>query len=178
MSATALSTFATDLTEAGPQTALVLLLQQLRDLLEALPAFVYQARPAPRVSGTIGGHVRHCLDHVAALVSSRDAGDLSYDRRQRGTLVELDPGAAIDEIDRLMDRVGRLAGSLDRSVRVRWVIDRSGGDVTAPSTVARELAFVVHHTIHHFAIVALLLHIAGWDAPEGFGLAPSTPKLH
>jgi hypothetical protein len=180
MSATALSSFAPDLTgsQAGPEAALLRQLQQLRSLLEWLPAPVYQARPAPRVSGTIGGHVRHCLDHVAALVSSRDAGELFYDRRQRGTLVESDPDAAIDAIDRLMDGIGRLAGSLNRPVDVFSMLDRHGVDVAARSTVAREVAFVVHHTTHHFAIIALLLDIAGWNAPEGFGLAPSTPTLH
>lgn len=44
------------------------------------------------------------------------------------------------------------------------------------STLARELAFVMSHTIHHQAIVALLLEQQGGGVPdERFGYAPSTP---
>ena len=45
--------------------------------------------PAPgRTTGGIGGHVRHCLDHVSALLASTRTGLCAYDRRQRGTDVE------------------------------------------------------------------------------------------
>jgi hypothetical protein len=44
------------------------------------------------------------------------------------------------------------------------------------STLGRELAFVASHTIHHFAIVALLLRDMGIGVPARFGYAPSTPS--
>ena len=40
------------------------------------------------------------------------------------------------------------------------------------STVARELSFVVHHTIHHCALMALLVEWQGGRVPHGFGVAP------
>jgi uncharacterized damage-inducible protein DinB len=48
----------------------------------------------------------------------------------------------------------------------------------APSSVARELAFVISHTIHHNAQIALLAHRLGSRRlPPGFGVAPSTPAM-
>ena len=162
-----------------PETALVVLLGQLRGLLEELPPSVYQARPAPRVSGSVGGHVRHCLDHVAALIAGSTTGELSYDHRLRGTLVESDPAAAVLEIDRLIDGIGEIGTRpLEWTIRLRSLVDRSGLDVATESSIARELAYVVHHTTHHFAIIALLLDRLGCEPPAGFGLAPSTPRLH
>jgi uncharacterized damage-inducible protein DinB len=48
--------------------------------------------------------------------------------------------------------------------------------LTGMSTLARELAFVLNHTIHHQAMIGLLASLHGCDVPDGFGYAPSTPR--
>ena len=58
------------------------------------------------------------------------------------------------------------------------MISPSGETVTGWSTLARELAFVVSHTIHHQAIIAVLLALHGHAVPERFGHSPSTPRRH
>ena len=46
------------------------------------------------------------------------------------------------------------------------------------STLGRELAFVISHTIHHNAAIALLVHGLGHRRlPPRFGLAPGSPAL-
>jgi uncharacterized damage-inducible protein DinB len=63
-------------------------------------------------------------------------------------------------------------------VNVRSQIDAGGQSVWAGSTVARELAFVISHTVHHSAAIALLATRMGpCRLPARFGLAPSTPAL-
>jgi uncharacterized damage-inducible protein DinB len=47
--------------------------------------------------------------------------------------------------------------------------------VSLTTSLARELVFALQHTIHHQAIVAVLLHEQGIAAPAEFGYAPSTP---
>jgi uncharacterized damage-inducible protein DinB len=80
------------------------------------------------------------------------------------------------ELERLARRVKWLpASSLAAGVELSAVVDGTGRRVAAQSTVARELVFVLSHTIHHQAIIALLLASAGQSTPERFGLAPSTP---
>jgi uncharacterized damage-inducible protein DinB len=63
--------------------------------------------------------------------------------------------------------------SLDEPIRVT---SRISPAVTGWSTLARESAFVVSHTIHHQAIIALLLAVHGYEVPDRFGHSPSTPR--
>ena len=157
--------------------ALMSLLDQLRDVVTLLPANVFRARPAARVSGSVGEHVRHTLDHVASLVSGLEGDVLSYDHRVRGSLMESDPITAVNEIERLVYRLDRLTPAvLARPVTLSVRIDQAEPPVVVRSTVAREMAFVVQHTIHHCALIAVLLDWQGWVVPHGFGLAPSTAR--
>ena len=147
-------------------------------LLEASPD-VYCARFASDLSGSIGEHVRHGLDHVSALLTADSSTTLSYDRRHRGTAVETDPAEALRQIERLKGALETWSTrSLDEPIRVTSMVSSSGDAVTGWSTLARELAFVVSHTIHHQAIIGLLLAVHGRTVPERFGHSPSTPRRH
>jgi uncharacterized damage-inducible protein DinB len=126
-------------------------------------------------NGNIGGHVRHCLDHVRALLDGFPLGRVDYDHRERGTAVENDPLAARDEIRRLR----RLASDqIDvpsaAPVRVSVMPTRDGHSVELVSTFGRELAFVLSHTIHHHATIKGMASALGVTLPRTFGYAPST----
>jgi uncharacterized damage-inducible protein DinB len=158
-------------------TALRARLAELTRLVAALPADTYRAHPS-RVSGSIGEHVRHVLDHVSSLVAAGSSTVLSYDQRTRGTAVEADPEAAGHELLRLDAALESWSDrSLDEPIAVTALVASDGQAVTGWSTLARELAFVMSHTIHHQAIVALLLEQQGASQPNHrFGFAPSTPS--
>jgi uncharacterized damage-inducible protein DinB len=164
-------------TRAGaPARPLAALLWQLASVIGGLTDAQYRAERAREVSGSIGGHVRHCLDHVEALVTGIPVGKVNYDSRRRGTAVETSREAALAEIQRLVADVECMSSHvLSRPLEVLGALDTNGAHLTAPSSVARELAFVVSHTIHHLAVVALLLHGLGVAVPPRFGYAPSTP---
>ena len=164
-------------TTDAPVEALVRLLDDLTAVLIELPVDVYVARPAARVSGSIGGHVRHTLDHVGALLAADSASVLSYDHRERGTAVESDPAAAVRAILRLKAALERRRASAELAspLLVESMVTAEGQAVAGWSTLGRELAFVISHTIHHQAIIALLLSSQSLDVPHGFGRAPSTP---
>jgi uncharacterized damage-inducible protein DinB len=162
--------------DAAPILALARLLDSLVETVIAIPADVYSARPPAAVSGSIGAHVRHSLDHISALLKANPSATLSYDHRQRGTAVETDPSAALRQLLRLKAAVARWAPqSLAEPVQVACLIDRRGESVVGWSSLARELAFVLSHTIHHQAMIALLMAMHGLNVPEQFGVAPSTP---
>jgi uncharacterized damage-inducible protein DinB len=152
-------------------------LDALKRLVMSLPADVYAARTA-RVSGPIGGHVRHVLDHVSALVEASPRKVLSYDHRTRGTAAESVPSAAVHEMMRLDAALQHVSEErLDELIAVAAVMSPTGESIAGWSTLARELAFVMSHTIHHQAIIALLLEAQGYATPdEHFGVAPTTPK--
>jgi hypothetical protein len=164
---------------APPSRALARRLDAIAALVSMLPTGVYTTRVDGRVSGTVGEHVRHCLDHVAALAVVGPGATLSYDRRARGTAVEREPEAALSEIGRLKTAIDGLAARpLDERIRVSSMVDVSGECVVVASTIGRELAFVISHTIHHQATIAAVLALQGIEPPAAFGYAPSTLRPH
>lgn len=153
------------------------LLDQLALMIEGLGDDEYTSQRAREVSGSVGGHVRHCLDHVSALVAGVAEGRIRYDARLRGTAVERSRPAALGEIARLFAGLDVIpAAALHDGITVFVRTSPDGPELPVPSTVAREVTFVASHTVHHFAIIALLLHDMGVAVPPRFGYAPSTPS--
>ena len=46
----------------------------------------------------------------------------------------------------------------------------------SPSTVGREVMYVVAHAVHHYALIGIMAGLMGVGLPPGFGVAPSTIK--
>jgi uncharacterized damage-inducible protein DinB len=157
-------------------SALQARLDELGSVLADVGPEIYTARLQAGVSGTIGQHVRHCLDHVSALLGARSWSPLSYDHRERGTCLESDPAEALAQIARLKAELVVWSRRPDEPIPVASQMSTSGETAIGWSSLARELAFVVSHTIHHQAIIAVLLTIHGCGVPARFGYAPSTPR--
>ena len=155
--------------------AVVRQLAEIEGLLKRLDDDVY-VDCLSAVSGTIGAHVRHALDHIAALLEGIAVGECAYDRRARGTDVERVRLAGIRTARTLSLALTELdPAELRRPIVVRVQVDKTGREVAFESTIERELAFLLSHTVHHNAIIALLLEQAGIAAPHRFGVAVSTP---
>ena len=65
-------------------------LGELASVLERVSDLDYVARPPGGVSGAIGAHVRHCLDHVNAVLEPAPDGVVRYDGRRRHATLETD----------------------------------------------------------------------------------------
>ncbi|HYT66859.1 MAG TPA: DinB family protein [Vicinamibacterales bacterium] len=155
--------------------ALQFQLRSLRRQIEHLPASVY-AGATVRSSGSVGQHVRHIADHARSLLALGTESDFSYDARLRGTRVETDPVCAADELVHLCVALEDLDDlPFDRQVRLHIVTEPGRASAEVMTTLGREIAFVIQHTIHHCALIAVLLDRAGVAVPERFGVAPSTP---
>ncbi len=123
----------------------------------------------------IGRHVRHVLEHYESLLQC-SGGRIDYETRARDPEVETDPRVASERIARLRERLAALPETQGpASVRVRYT---SADDKRAPceieSTLERECHFVLSHTVHHMALIALLAQWHGRGLPAGFGVAGST----
>jgi uncharacterized damage-inducible protein DinB len=156
-------------------TAVVRQISELVSVVQRLNDETYGARLAA-ASGPIGAQVRHSLDHISALVEAVSTGACWYDRRERGTDVERRRASAIRVARSLACRLLVMDEAiLQRRVTVHVQVDTAGECVAVDSTVERELGFLHSHTVHHNAIIALLLEQAGVTAPGRFGVAVSTP---
>jgi uncharacterized damage-inducible protein DinB len=155
--------------------ALAATLRQLAAVVAALSDEQYRQKPVGVVSASAGGHVRHSLDHVAALLAGVPTGSVDYDRRQRGTAVETDRAAALDALGRLEQQL--LASPLapeHRPLRLAVTVSSAVPPAEVHTTVGRELAFVLSHTVHHNALIAVIAATLDVHVPERFGYAPST----
>lgn len=150
-------------------------LRALGSIVEDLPDELFTAKSG-RASGSIGEHVRHSLDHARALLSLSQGDELTYDARLRGTPVETCASVAAHAIRHTCSDLEALDDlPPDRPIRL-YLMEEAGrlpSEVT--STLGREVAFVVQHTIHHCALIGLLLERRGVPTPARFGYAPSTP---
>jgi len=62
------------------------------------------------------------------------------------------------------------------SLMVRLEDAGSAGEPSSwsSSTVMRELQALLSHTVHHFALIGVMLQLNGFEIPEEFGVASST----
>jgi uncharacterized damage-inducible protein DinB len=158
-----------------PAVALDSVLQQLQAVVRCLRDEQYAQRPVGAVDSSIGGHVRHCLDHVATLLAGIESGTLDYDRRERGTAIEADRAAALDALRILRVRLDELGNDVvDRPITLSSMMTCDGAPIRVGTTAGREMAYVLSHTIHHNALIGVMVKILGGWLPDRFGYAPST----
>ena len=151
----------------------VVLLEQGRDLIEILRADAYTASSRFAPGGTVGSHFRHCLDVYGCLFRDLGTGRVDYDRRERNPEVESRADAARAALGAIAARLRRLeAHELERAIVIRGEATTDEG--WTASSVARELQYVMGHTIHHYALIGFILREHGVAVAPEFGVAPST----
>lgn len=150
------------------------LLDQACSLLLHVPTTTFAQRRANHSS--VGAHFRHVLDHYRALLDGWPARRINYDARQRDPAIEQDPRAAIAAAQEICLELEAITEDESRG-ELEVHLDAGGGPDAFDwrlSTLGRELQFVASHTVHHFAIMRLLLEDEGVSVPAAFGVAPST----
>ena len=148
----------------------VALLEQSAALIAAMPNGAYGSTP-PGKRGGPGAHLRHVLDHYSALLDGVAGGRIDYEARAREPRLEVDPEFASLRIESIIARLQELT-PLERGAPLHVVAD---GHATH-STLGRELQFLLSHTVHHQALIALLAEPMGVVVDSSFGV-PRDPAL-
>lgn len=162
---------------AGPVSTvpLLALVEQLAGFVRSVERDRYAEAVDATGVGAMGGHVRHSIDHLLAWARGLESGVIDYDDRVRGTPIETEPDAALQALQSFAETLRSVhVRRLAEPVTVRTALSATGEKVSVPSTLARELAFVFSHTVHHNAIISAMANACGMPLPEGFGVAPST----
>lgn len=157
------------------------LLTQARDLLLHLGDTHYTLELSPTAS-SVAKHFRHVFNHYEALLKAT-GGKIDYETRERGTAVETDRLAAIAKAESLIAALPGLLAQhgADNTLRVERIVRMANGKLEAAeyaSSLARELDFVHQHTVHHFAVIALIVAQHGVAVPPDFGMSPSTLRFN
>jgi uncharacterized damage-inducible protein DinB len=153
-------------------------LRQGRELIERLGDDEYAATGAAgeraNARGGVGAHVRHVLDHYESFVRGLESGTVDYDRRERDPAVESVRSRALERLDEVVAALARIRAAASSALTVLVDCGEPRQRVASASSVARELQFLVSHTVHHYAVIALLLRARGFEPGREFGVAPST----
>lgn len=126
---------------------------------------------------TLGQHMRHCLDHYRALLAGLPDLRIDYDHRARVHEIEVSTERAIAEVKTVRAQLEALLSSetpVNLLVKMDCGGSCQGDEEWQPSTLGRELQFLVSHTIHHFAMIGGMCGCLGIEMEDGFGVAPST----
>ena len=152
-------------------------LEEIKGLLIKVQNDLYIAPQGILNGATIGQHFRHILEFFICLQKGVEIGVVSFDDRERNVLIETDVEYAMDRIDELVIFVENIEG--DRSLQLKANYATSTQDNTyIQSSLYRELAYTLDHTIHHLAIVKIALsnELEKLGIDENFGVAPSTVR--
>lgn len=151
-------------------------LQQAVTLLEEVNSESFQQLMQPHLSGSIGQHVRHIIDHYLALEQSVETGIVDYNQRHRDSNIEISPTAAKGSLCAIQGWLASITREqLEEPVKVRSEVSISETlSIECHSTLAREVLFVSSHAIHHFSLISVARSLQGHSVPQFFGYAPAT----
>ena len=124
-----------------------------------------------------GAHLRHVVEFYQCFLDGLEFSHIDYDARRRDETIERLREAAAQAIRdtiHTLETEPELAG--ERIVWVRMEDAEANGvrDCFMESSISRELQILSSHTVHHFALIAMMLRLQGVDLDADFGVAPST----
>lgn len=162
----------------------------LKNRFGAVPSKQLYQQVCPIVGASVGQHIRHSMDHMELAIRTAgeypniNSDELHYDLRTRGGNDESDIDAAFHRIDSLCDFLleekenKESALKESRPAEAFFMLTGDPTEFKVSTTTERELAFSVHHAIHHMAMVKIIavqsLGIENDSLPSDFGRAPST----
>jgi uncharacterized damage-inducible protein DinB len=141
----------------------IMLLDQLR-----MEDYGNSAERDAVIANSSGKHFRHVANFYQTFIESSN-GRYNFDERLRDPNLEENPEYARTFFINLKDRL--LTRQKNECTVFSWS-GRSGEWI--PSSEERELKFIFEHTVHHYALISLLLRTANISVPEEFGIAPSS----
>ena len=149
-------------------------LRQAVALLDRMEDDQY-CKPVTNFYGSsVGGHLRHCIEHYLSFLGGMDSGKVDYDDRRREERFETQTQEASRSLEGIITRLEVL---LEGEAPVGLLVKMDCGCEEIewqPSTMGRELQFLVSHTVHHFAMIGGICGALDVDLEDNFGVAPST----
>ena len=155
--------------------------------LEEISGFLRRIQSSPEqaalFSEFIGPHVRHVLEHYTIFLNGiLNGGPICYDQRLRNHKISDNPEAAIAEIETV---IGGLKAIIlydddpdDGFIEVEFqALYYSSSYDKMRSTKIREIYFLLHHTIHHCALIFDYCEKNNIWTPFNFGKSPATIRF-
>lgn len=140
-------------------------------LLQGLNESQYTTVVKPAFQASIGGHMRHVIEHYQCFFDQFESGEICYDARCRNSDIETSKQLAVDSLHSIKQQLQ----ALNRyELTAKLQIKDMQTDNLIESNIRRELLFLQSHTVHHYAIVAAMARLQGETVDHKFGLAVAT----
>jgi uncharacterized damage-inducible protein DinB len=153
------------------------ILHQISDLTARLSDAEYTTGLGLLHGNTLGKHVRHIIEFFEILIVGSSSGVINYDKRKHASEFEISRAAALQKLQQLARDVEKIANDKEVHLEVSYV-DTDASAVMIKSSVERELAYNIEHTIHHMAIIKIAIQTVypAIEVDRNFGLAYSTVR--
>ncbi len=144
----------------------------LTSILSQIKENDYKASITQLKGASIGKHVRHVVEFYGCLFLNNNGRSVNYDSRQRNLLLEENLKYTEDYITEIIDALTRI----ETNSRMLLISSYQNQSVTMESSLYRELSYNIEHTVHHLAIISIVIptHFPYIILSENFGYADST----
>ncbi len=148
-------------------------LHQLKTLAHHLKDEGYTQSLDLLSGNSIGKHYRHIIEFYQCLLGSQ--GIVNYDKRQRSFDLENNADFAVESINTIIATLEKEPIVDDCNYEADFS-DDGGENIKVKTSFARELAYNIEHTVHHMAIIQIVVryYFPQIILEEGFGVAAST----
>lgn len=121
---------------------------------------------------SIGKHVRHLVEFYECLLFNNVGNSINYDARKRNLLLEENVKYTEYIITEIIDTLNKV----DSNARILLVAQYQGQNVTMESSIYREITYNIEHTVHHLAILRIVIpiHFNYINLSADFGYSDST----
>lgn len=148
-------------------------LTELKKLTKELSPVVYVRKNSLLSGATIGQHFRHIIEFYNCIQNGHNQNFVCYDDRKRDELIETEQEYAINKIHEAIFFLNSIKKDKSIDMHVNYSVDKNE-KITVSTSLFRELAYALDHTIHHLAIVKIALQEEEIELSNDFGVAPST----
>jgi hypothetical protein len=139
------------------------------ELLRQLTNDEYTHQNPELNNATIGEHMRHIIELFECLLNNYEYGLINYDDRKRDVILQTDANEVILKIEKILVEIEKPNKSLYLAHNCYSTSE------TLPTNYFRELVYNLEHSIHHQALIkVVLLRLPHIKIASSFGIAPST----
>jgi hypothetical protein len=153
-------------------------LLQIRELVNNMKEEDFVNKLEILSGSSIGQHLRHILELYQCLLDGTETNEVNYDNRKRNLKLECDPAFALRIIEETSEKIFNLDS--DRCLSLIGSFSASSEKkLTIQTSIYRELAYNLEHSIHHQALIKIGLSALQLShlVDEDFGVAPATIKF-
>lgn len=151
-------------------------LLSLQTLLTDLSDVSYIVKQKIFSGSSVGRHVRHILEFYVCLLEADK--QVCYDDRRRDQRIESNRIFAVNVIQDIVEKIKNIKEDRCLNLKSNFSFN-SANEVLLQTSLFRELAYCLEHSIHHQAIIKIGVMALNENVIPGveFGVAPSTIRF-